>query len=208
MKWFHLFFFSQNPVIIVLLRSSLIFFCRLSLLPHVPVSNLPSVLWRSGASQIAFVHLRSRPWTVLWAGGLVWKESAAAGWLVEIAVIMKCYLFIKHAVGTLPTAFRNQLKRHKLLTLATLAGGVCACVCVCVWLQWARGKAAQLKCRFSTRCERMYVKIHCPVHTIESRCDPAVLLLRPKDHSLSEPKKIVFFVKQAAKRWVYKCTVK
>ena len=55
-------------------------------------------------------------------------ESVAAGWWVEIAVIMECYLFIKHTVGTLLTAFRNQLKQHRLLTLATLAGGVCVCL--------------------------------------------------------------------------------
>lgn len=43
---------------------------------------------------------------------------------------MECYLFIKHTVGTLLTAFTNQLKQHRLLTLATLARGVCVCVCV------------------------------------------------------------------------------
>lgn len=50
------------------------------------------------------------------------------GWWVEITVIMGCYLFIKHTVGTLLTAFRNQLKQNKLLTLAALARGVCMCV--------------------------------------------------------------------------------
>jgi len=59
-------------------------------------------------------------------------ESLAGGWWVEIAVITECYLFIKHTVGTLLTAFRNQLKQHKLLTLATLARGVSVCMCVCV----------------------------------------------------------------------------
>lgn len=47
-------------------------------------------------------------------------EPAAAGRWVEIAVIMESYLFIKHTVGTLLTAFRNQLKQNTPLTFAAL----------------------------------------------------------------------------------------
>lgn len=61
-----------------------------------------------------------------------------------IAVIMECYLFIKHTVGALLTAFRNQLKQHRLLTLATLARGVrvCGCVHECLFVE-RRGTTMQ-----------------------------------------------------------------
>lgn len=103
----------------------------------IPVFKLPSILQSWGASQIAFVHLlTTRPrdrvcvCVCRFACMYVWRESVAAGWWVEITVIMGCYLFIKHTVGTLLTAFRNQLKQNKLLTLAALARGVYACVWV------------------------------------------------------------------------------
>lgn len=51
------------------------------------------------------------------------------GWWVEIAVIIECYLFIKHTVGTLLTAFRIQLKQSQLLALASLSGAVFVCEC-------------------------------------------------------------------------------
>lgn len=125
MKLFRLFFPSQKPVIIFLHPSPLIFFCCF-LLTLVLISNLPSIPQCSGASQIAFVHFYMTGDGV-WVACLcvyVKKESLTAGWWVEIEVIMECYLFIKNTVGNLLTAFRSQLKQHKLLALADLAGGV------------------------------------------------------------------------------------